>query len=460
MKIRIMLLLFHVIVPSVLLAQYLPLTGGTLSGPLTAPSVNAVLNAASCGDSTPPSWCSGTDIGAWVNAAYAELPSTGGEIDIPPSTSLPSPTTCYSQANPIVFGVEHKPVILKGQGNGPTCLKYITGSGTAVTINTGAQSKTNVVEDLILAGPGVTTSAIGLVIGGSNDNGTVSPHLSRVLIEGFSLGLELGGVNTFMFVGDHVQLNDNEQNFLDSTGQENNRFIDSAFTLDTPGTTGATANSVQISGSSDWTFLGCSFDNVQLAVSSNASVKIFGGHFENPGNTSYDYFTMSGLTLEFFGVMFQQNSSSFSNGRFGTASQGRVNIYGGTAYSVVSLPVFLNVTGSATANNAGLLLDSAFPTGWIGGSTTGGVSAFPSDSSGDATLSGTIQANYIRSTGNLGAAGFLAWGGGVNISSSSSLPQVGTLTTGRAACIKSVGPPVVIGYCSTQPNSSGACSCN
>ena len=39
-------------------------------------------------------------------------------------------------------------------------------------------------------------------------------------------------------------------------------------------------------------------------------------------------------------------------------------------------------------------------------------------------------------------------------------PQVGSPTAGQSACIKSVGPPVVIGFCSTKVSSSGACTCN
>ena len=38
--------------------------------------------------------------------------------------------------------------------------------------------------------------------------------------------------------------------------------------------------------------------------------------------------------------------------------------------------------------------------------------------------------------------------------------NVGTPTLNQAACIKAVGPPVVIGYCSTVVSSSGACTCN
>jgi Pectate lyase superfamily protein len=38
--------------------------------------------------------------------------------------------------------------------------------------------------------------------------------------------------------------------------------------------------------------------------------------------------------------------------------------------------------------------------------------------------------------------------------------SIGSSTLGRATCIKSPGPPVVIGFCSTKINSSGSCTCN
>jgi hypothetical protein len=50
--------------------------------------------------------------------------------------------------------------------------------------------------------------------------------------------------------------------------------------------------------------------------------------------------------------------------------------------------------------------------------------------------------------------------GGAPIATANAIPTVGTLTVGRAACIKAAGPPVVIGYCSTVVSSSGACTCN
>jgi hypothetical protein len=42
----------------------------------------------------------------------------------------------------------------------------------------------------------------------------------------------------------------------------------------------------------------------------------------------------------------------------------------------------------------------------------------------------------------------------------SSVPQVGSPAVGHATCIKSAGPPVVIGFCSTEVGSSGSCQCD
>ena len=50
--------------------------------------------------------------------------------------------------------------------------------------------------------------------------------------------------------------------------------------------------------------------------------------------------------------------------------------------------------------------------------------------------------------------------GGAPIATANAIPTVGTPTVGSAACIKAAGPPVVIGFCSTGVNSSGACTCN
>jgi hypothetical protein len=50
--------------------------------------------------------------------------------------------------------------------------------------------------------------------------------------------------------------------------------------------------------------------------------------------------------------------------------------------------------------------------------------------------------------------------GATIISLANTIPTVATPSAGHAACIKSAGPPVLIGYCSTQPDASGNCTCN
>lgn len=62
---------------------------------------------------------------------------------------------------------------------------------------------------------------------------------------------------------------------------------------------------------------------------------------------------------------------------------------------------------------------------------------------------------------NTSITGALQWGSGAFISSSNAVPQVeGAPAAGHAACIKSAGPPVVIGFCSDAVSSSGTCTCN
>lgn len=46
-------------------------------GSSAALGVNTILDPVSCGTSSPPAWCSGSDLGAWINAAIAHMPGNG-----------------------------------------------------------------------------------------------------------------------------------------------------------------------------------------------------------------------------------------------------------------------------------------------------------------------------------------------------------------------------------------------
>jgi hypothetical protein len=74
-------------------------TNNTFSGTDVEASLNGILNAGACGSTNAPTWCSGSDIASWVNAAYSQcgnictvyVPagtySTGNTINIPVVTN-------------------------------------------------------------------------------------------------------------------------------------------------------------------------------------------------------------------------------------------------------------------------------------------------------------------------------------------------------------------------------------
>jgi hypothetical protein len=75
-------------------AQDLPLTGGTLTGPLLGPSINGTVN---------PVQFAGADIGAKINTAFATCTGNSIHLQIPPGT--------YSFSTPIVFSGSCMPQI-------------------------------------------------------------------------------------------------------------------------------------------------------------------------------------------------------------------------------------------------------------------------------------------------------------------------------------------------------------
>jgi hypothetical protein len=81
-------------------------------------------NAAICASEAPPAWCSGSDIGAWVNAAFAAQSAAGtpcGEVDIPVGN--------YNQRTTIM---KPRCARLIGQSAGGTTLQWLTPGGIAL----------------------------------------------------------------------------------------------------------------------------------------------------------------------------------------------------------------------------------------------------------------------------------------------------------------------------------------
>jgi hypothetical protein len=127
-----------------------------------ASNLNGVLNAASCKPTIRPSWCSGSDIGAWVNAAVSKLGSCG-EIYIPAGT--------YNQT--VTMSIP-RCVKLHGASAMSTRITWTNASGWAIVVADNNPSLDNnfsyegAVEDLTLYGPGVANTAGAIYLGGSD----------------------------------------------------------------------------------------------------------------------------------------------------------------------------------------------------------------------------------------------------------------------------------------------------
>ena len=158
--------------------------------------------AVACRGSFRPGWCNESDIGAWTNAAIAQIGC--GEVYIPAGS--------YTQKTTIV---KPRCVKLFGASASATTLNYTATKGCAVVIADGSGPSDytpGAVEDLDLVGPGAgppadthPTSTCGIYFGGS-DGGPTSPpqsidpptnygdhaNVNRLRISHFGVGMQFG----------------------------------------------------------------------------------------------------------------------------------------------------------------------------------------------------------------------------------------------------------------------------
>lgn len=127
---------------------------------------NGLLRAGACSRTARPFWCSGTDIGAWTNAAIAQIGC--GEVYIPAGT--------YIQTTSIM---KPRCVKLHGASASGTILRWTPTTGVAIIMaditGLNAYSPEGALEDLTLIGPGANTKTCGIYIGGSDGIGCAPP---------------------------------------------------------------------------------------------------------------------------------------------------------------------------------------------------------------------------------------------------------------------------------------------
>ena len=151
---------------------------GTFPG--TVGFINGAYNALACtSPASPPSWCSGSDIGAWVNAAAARCNSSQQcYIIIPPSAQL-TITTPIVFANNETLECTRQNKIDNTNGSNSGAQLYYNGSGTAVTM--GVYGGRFVGCDLLLG----SSATAGVVMSG------YSNHITDAGIRG-------GGTSTYL----------------------------------------------------------------------------------------------------------------------------------------------------------------------------------------------------------------------------------------------------------------------
>lgn len=334
----------------------------------------------------------GADCGQQINNAYSALPSVGGRIEITQPCNI---------STPVVFGVSDKVATVRCEGNASS-ITYTPSSGTAFTWNNGILfDLKSGFEGCTLTGPGHTTSAIGIQVGGSN--GAVGFHARDFKVQSFFVNVQTNS-NTWITKFDHGMMRDGGTNFLmpgsglSQAGE--NVLLDHVTFADAPN---PHTNSVWIQGAGQQVvFESCSFDQAQLrigdaSIPSAANVTVSNSHFENPDyatGVDYDYIVEDNRA----GDTLKMTNNYFLNDRpSGGAYAHFINLQGGTAYltgmdfySLVTVTNFIQLSNAINVQLFGFADLSGNVAALFGGSTTGVTTSLPGTDPGLTTGFNTL----------------------------------------------------------------------
>jgi hypothetical protein len=324
-----------------------------------------------CVDKMNSAAWNGLDAGAWINAAYADLPSTGGDIYVVAGN--------YSFSTPILFGTANKPARIVGAPASGTTLTYTRTSGTAFTYNVGAGHQWGGgLENITLAGPGAETNTTGILLGGNH--GAEGVVRRNVKVTGFGTA-EAYSHNAFLtecehcvYIGNGVPAL-NIPSGLTNTG-ESLSYIDSAIANSPGNTSGCVAISAPVNNLS---FVGGSFDNCQFTMSSG-QVHLSRVHFENPAETStVPFVSVTGGRLSLIDPDIQWNgSANLPSPSAAIACSAGALIMNGASFFAGSTPIIaanVNLSGTCEFHESGTKLSSGFST-FLSNSSSGPVSTY------------------------------------------------------------------------------------
>jgi hypothetical protein len=211
------------------------------------------------------------------------------------------------------------------------------------------------------------------------------------------------------------------------------------------------------------TFLGVSHIRC-LGLEACISMTSAGGGFVNGNNISDVIASGSGAVLQFNNFDSNTNSQIVGNifsqivgeakegyGQAGLKFLGSPNTYNNLILGLKLWDAKFPISNSAKASHNLVI-----------GSIDGGYGSDPNiyfDTSNVNNGWNSLSATSISISGNLKANGTQLSPAAKLSSSAGSVPVIAVPATGHVACIKSAGPPVVLGSCSTKPTANGACTC-
>ena len=298
----------------------------------------------------------GSDIGAWINAAYAALPATGGAIDI-----YCSPTLVANFSTPIVFNVSNKYVKLRGKctasapsSGGGVVLNYTPTTATiAMTFDYtpaggGGYTPGNGMEGVILTGNGCITNggcgsaATGVQFGNTNA-GAHAADFTNVRISGFGTGMSFNDTVGWGVTLNNFWLSWNTTGLTFPQLQEQIHWLGGGCVVN-----GTCINSAS---NSDVFVYGVSIDsNTTVGYTGIANFTCTACHFENLGTSNGQYITMSGGKVVLFGGLILDDTNVGTLTQMVTMTAGFFNMVGVNLFSGGRTATnIVNNTGGGTA---------------------------------------------------------------------------------------------------------------
>lgn len=341
-----------------------------------------------CVDSANSQGWAGSDFVAWINAAYANCPSTGCDIYVSAGSYTSSSVTG------IAIATNLKPARILCPTAGATVLNFTAPTATGFTFNFSAGNYNSAgIVGCMLQGPGMATASKGLLLGGTQ--GASQMAFRDIKIQGFGIAQSFGD-NAFATECDRCVFLGNGTGVSILSGVVNTGESIHYTSTVIAGAGGVASICLAITAPvNNVVFDGGSLDQCSWNITAGQIV-IDNTHFENPqGVLTSPMFVnaggrvvLSNPDMQWDGVGAPTPSAAIS------CTSGVLILTGASFFSpITTLTNAISDTGSCELHEFGTKLSSGF-TGFILYTSSAQVSTY-GNIFGNSTVNGTLVANPI-----------------------------------------------------------------